>query len=202
MSPSVRFAGSSSIGEMDRYRTGMARGHAKVFDVLARTTTWVADEREMYERTVDVPQAMRSIAGPRRRPTRCSTACAGVYRFGIPPISIGSAWPTIGTVRIASPGTVTRLRGACPRRSWRRGPLGSPRRFLLRPHGGGPSRGFSLGWGDLLVMGGTCQRTYQHCVPEDGPELPAHRGDVSPHLGRRLARNRRGDPRVDGNAPC
>jgi hypothetical protein len=32
--------------------------------------------------------------------------------------------------------------------------------------GGGPSRAFDLGGGDLLVMGGTCQRTWQHAVPK------------------------------------
>jgi hypothetical protein len=31
--------------------------------------------------------------------------------------------------------------------------------------GGGRSLALSLGWGDLLVMGGTCQRTYQHAIP-------------------------------------
>jgi alkylated DNA repair dioxygenase AlkB len=44
--------------------------------------------------------------------------------------------------------------------------LGEPRRFLLRPKGGGPSRVFALGRGDLLVTGGTTQRTWQHSVPK------------------------------------
>jgi alkylated DNA repair dioxygenase AlkB len=44
--------------------------------------------------------------------------------------------------------------------------VGSPRRFLLRPASGGPSRGYDVGWGDLLVMGGSCQRTWQHAVPK------------------------------------
>src|SRR5262249_40235264 len=44
--------------------------------------------------------------------------------------------------------------------------VGAPRRFLLRPHGGGRSGAVSLGWGDLIVMGGSCQRTYQHSVPK------------------------------------
>jgi alkylated DNA repair dioxygenase AlkB len=54
--------------------------------------------------------------------------------------------------------------------------LGSPRRFLLRPVGGGPSRAFELHSGDLLVMGGTCQHTWQHCVPKvahAGPRMSA-----------------------------
>ena len=44
--------------------------------------------------------------------------------------------------------------------------LGERRPFLLRPKGGGRSLRFLLGEGDLLVMGGTCQRTWDHCVPK------------------------------------
>jgi alkylated DNA repair dioxygenase AlkB len=44
--------------------------------------------------------------------------------------------------------------------------LGEPRRFLLRPHGGGRSRAFALGRGDLLVTGGQTQRRYEHSVPK------------------------------------
>lgn len=44
--------------------------------------------------------------------------------------------------------------------------LGSPRRLLLRPRGGGQTLGFSLGHGDLVVMGGSCQRTWEHAVPK------------------------------------
>lgn len=44
--------------------------------------------------------------------------------------------------------------------------LGSARRFLLRPKGGGESLRLDPGSGDLLVLGGTCQRTWQHSVPK------------------------------------
>ena len=44
--------------------------------------------------------------------------------------------------------------------------VGAPRRFLLHPVASGRSRIFSLGWGDLLVMGGSCQRTWLHSVPK------------------------------------
>jgi alkylated DNA repair dioxygenase AlkB len=43
--------------------------------------------------------------------------------------------------------------------------LGEPRKLLLRPFGGGPSRPFALGRGDLFVTGGSCQRTWEHAVP-------------------------------------
>ena len=44
--------------------------------------------------------------------------------------------------------------------------LGSPRRLALRPRGGGESLSFTLGSGDLLVMGGSCQRTWEHAIPK------------------------------------
>jgi len=50
--------------------------------------------------------------------------------------------------------------------------LGEPRRFLLRPRGGGRTIPFSLGRGDLFVMGGACQRTWQHAVPKVARALP------------------------------
>jgi alkylated DNA repair dioxygenase AlkB len=67
--------------------------------------------------------------------------------------------------------------------------LGDPRRFLARPRGGGRSRHFALGRGDLLVTGGTFQRRWEHSVPKvaaagarlsiayrHGADLPAYRG--------------------------
>lgn len=44
--------------------------------------------------------------------------------------------------------------------------LGGPRRFRLRPTGGGTSRSFTLASGDLLVMGGACQQNWEHSVPK------------------------------------
>lgn len=44
--------------------------------------------------------------------------------------------------------------------------VGEPRKFLLRPKLGGPSKSFMLGRGDLLVTGGACQRAWQHSVPK------------------------------------
>ena len=47
--------------------------------------------------------------------------------------------------------------------------VGSARPLLLRPRGGGSRLSFPLGHGDLLVMGGTCQRTWEHAVPKHAP---------------------------------
>lgn len=52
--------------------------------------------------------------------------------------------------------------------------LGQARTFLLRPQGGGKSRSFRLGQGDLLVTGGQTQRRFEHSVPKvkaSGPRM-------------------------------
>lgn len=62
--------------------------------------------------------------------------------------------------------------------------LGASRAFRLRPHGGGPSIELHPAAGDLLVLGGTCQRTWQHCIPkvaQAGPRISVmFRHDVLP----------------------
>ncbi len=44
--------------------------------------------------------------------------------------------------------------------------VGDPRALLLRPNGGATAVRHDLGHGDLIVMGGSCQRTWEHCVPK------------------------------------
>jgi alkylated DNA repair dioxygenase AlkB len=44
--------------------------------------------------------------------------------------------------------------------------LGAPRRFLIKPRSGGRSTGLTPHSGDLIVMGGRCQRDWLHCVPK------------------------------------
>jgi alkylated DNA repair dioxygenase AlkB len=62
--------------------------------------------------------------------------------------------------------------------------VGEPRKFLLRPKGGGTSRTFHLGRGDLLVTGGKTQRTWDHSVPKvarAGPRISlAYRHGMDP----------------------
>jgi len=71
--------------------------------------------------------------------------------------------------------------------------LGEPRKFLLRRKGGGPSRAFRLGRGDLLVTGGATHRAWDHAVPKvarAGPRISiAFRYGLDPraYAGKRTA---------------
>jgi alkylated DNA repair dioxygenase AlkB len=70
--------------------------------------------------------------------------------------------------------------------------FGEPRTFLLRPKGGGTSRSFLLGGGDLLVTGGNTQRSWDHSIPKvkrAGPRISlAYRHDMDPsvYAGKRV----------------
>jgi alkylated DNA repair dioxygenase AlkB len=52
--------------------------------------------------------------------------------------------------------------------------VGAARQLRLRPRGGGASRSWNLGYGDLFVMGGACQHEWEHSVPKSrsaGPRI-------------------------------
>jgi alkylated DNA repair dioxygenase AlkB len=147
------------------YLPGCLTGHQQLFEELERPTRWHQDRREMYEKVLDVPrlyavlpedgpghpcvERMRRALGERYAQdfTRVTLA---LYRDGRDSV----AWHGDYVARRMDTALVATLS------------LGTPRRFLVRPKGGGRSRSFALGSGDLLVMGGTCQRTFQHCVPK------------------------------------
>jgi alkylated DNA repair dioxygenase AlkB len=70
--------------------------------------------------------------------------------------------------------------------------LGEPRKFLLRPKGGGRSHALLLGRGDLLVTGGRTQRAWDHAVPKvarAGPRITIafrYRLDPRAYAGKRI----------------
>ena len=70
--------------------------------------------------------------------------------------------------------------------------LGEPRKFLLRPKGGGASRPFLPLAGDLLVTGGKTQRAWEHSVPKvakAGPRISIafrHHMDPAAYRGKRI----------------
>lgn len=143
---------------------GWAQGADALFDEVLESAPWREPaDRPMYDRVVAVPRliATRWEAKPpvlgkagtclgRHYGRRLRSITANLYRDG----SDSVAWHG-DKVRHTRKDTVIAILS-----------LGSPRRFLLRPTGGGPSIGYSLHGGDLIVMGGTCQTGWQHCIPK------------------------------------
>jgi alkylated DNA repair dioxygenase AlkB len=144
---------------------GWLDGHEALFEILRDTTRWTHQRRRMYERVVDVPRLFASLPedGP-GHPVLNQASAALSERHGLRLDQISLAYYRDGQDSVAWHGdrlgrlvddTVVAILS-----------VGTPRRFLLRPASGGPSRAYELGWGDLLVMGGSCQRTWQHAVPK------------------------------------
>lgn len=141
-----------------------------LFDELLATMPWRAERRPMYDRVVDVPRLLSfhdletepaphpHIAELRDRLNDTyadelgepfTTAGLCLYRDGNDSV----AWhgDTIG--RSSTEDTMVAI--VC---------LGATRVFALRPRGGGKSLRLQHRHGDLLVMGGSCQRTWEHAI--------------------------------------
>lgn len=171
-------------------RPGWIAGADALFDRLLTAVPWRAEKRHMYDRVVDVPRLLsfyeegdplpdpvldrakqaldEHYAGELGEPFRTVGMC--LYRDGRDSV----AWhgDTIG--RGKTEDTIVAIVA-----------IGSPRTLLLRPRGGGPvppgagepaSRRplrRDLGHGDLLVMGGSCQRTWEHAIPKTARSVGA-----------------------------
>lgn len=157
-------------------RRGWVTGADTLFERLVARVPWQAERRRMYDRTVEVPRLL-SFYGERdllpdpvldvarhtldehyaaelREPFVTAGLC--YYRDGRDSV----AWhgDTIG--RGGTEDTMVAILS-----------VGEPRALLLRPRGPAPGEGapplrLKLGHGDLLVMGGSCQRTWEHAVPK------------------------------------
>lgn len=144
---------------------GWVGGDQTLMDQLVETTSWHAGRRPMYERIVDVPRLTAGIpkSGP-GHPVLREITKALKQRFGERMDRIGLALYRDGRDSVAPHGdTVAREMHSSVMATVS---CGAPRRFLLSPVVGGPSVSFDLGHGDLLVMGGTIQRTWRHGVPK------------------------------------
>lgn len=142
------------------------RGDDRLFDHLEHTTRWAEARREMYERMVDVPRLLATLPddGPGHVVLDlAASALSSRYRRPVDRVSMALyrggddsvAWhgDRMGEQVEDCIVAIVSLRG--------------PRRLRIRPKGGkGPVRSFDLGNGDLLVMGGACQRHYEHHVPK------------------------------------
>jgi alkylated DNA repair dioxygenase AlkB len=139
----------------------------EVFDVLCVSAPWRQGSRVMYDRTVDVPRLTAWCTDPARLPHPTLVRAFGALNehYGPEPFtSAGLCWYRDGRDSVAWHGDTirhTRRETVIAIVS-----LGAARPLALRPRGGGRSRTFHLGHGDLFVMGGTCQTTWEHAVPK------------------------------------
>jgi alkylated DNA repair dioxygenase AlkB len=152
-------------------RPGWLLGADALFQRLADFVPWRAERRKMYDRVVEVPRLL------------------SFYDDGdeLPDPALASARTALNAHYAAELGEEFRTAGLCLYRDGRdsvawhgdtigRGAtqdtmvaiisVGAPRALLLRPRGGGVALRHELGHGDLLVMGGSCQRTWEHAVPK------------------------------------
>lgn len=148
---------------------GWITGSDDVFLRLESEVPWRAERREMYDRVVDVPRLLchygvgdvlpdALLSDARERLSdryqaelgeRFATAGLCLYRDG----SDSVAWHGDRIGRGRTGDTMVAIVS-----------LGAARRLSLRPRGGGEQIGFALGHGDLVVMGGSCQRTWDHAI--------------------------------------
>ena len=152
-------------GAWIEHQPAWVSGHEELLERLWESTRWQAHRRRMYERVVDVPRLVATLPadGP-GHPLLPALGAALAARYGRPLYGPSLAAYRDGRDSVAFHGD--RLGRDVDDGIVAIVSLGAPRRFLLRPASGGASLPFDLGRGDLLVMGGSCQRTWQHGVPK------------------------------------
>ena len=145
-----------------------------VFLDLVESVPWRAERRQMYERMVDVPRLVcfydEGVALPHPILDEARSALSAHYEreLGEPFTTAGLcyyrdgrdsvAWHGDRIGRSSTDDTMVAILS-----------LGEARRLMLRPRYGrsdSSTIAFPLGHGDLIVMGGSCQRTREHSVPK------------------------------------
>ena len=152
-------------------RRGWVSGPSALFERLVTDVPWHAERREMYDREVAVPRLLAFYGEDDALPdpilTRARTALSEHYRaeLGEPLRTAGLCYYRDGRDSVAWHGD-TIGRGSREDTMVAIVSVGEPRALMLRPRGGGHALRYLLGHGDLIVMGGSCQRTWEHCVPK------------------------------------
>lgn len=150
---------------------GWVQGSDQLFWRLVDAVPWRAERRQMYDRTVDVPRLLsfydESATLPDPVLAQAREALSGHYadELGEPFTTAGLCYYRDGRDSVAWHGDII---GRSQREDTMVAivSLGAARKLMLRPRAGGDTVTFALGHGDLLVMGGSCQRTWEHAVPK------------------------------------
>jgi alkylated DNA repair dioxygenase AlkB len=150
---------------------GWVGGADELYAALRRDVPWQAERRQMYDSIVDVPRLLKFYGEDEALPHvalgECRDVLSAHYRdeLGEPFRTAGLclyrdgqdsvAWHGDRIGRARDLDTIVAILS-----------VGAPRDLMLRPRGGGTSIRVPAGHGDLVVMGGSCQRTWDHCVPK------------------------------------
>jgi alkylated DNA repair dioxygenase AlkB len=155
----------------------LAAGDA-LFTALLHDVPWHAERRQMYDSVVDVPRLTSFYAAGEPLPhpllvtARDALSAHYAPELGEPFVTAGLclyrdgrdsvAWHGDRIGRSRDSDTIVAILS-----------IGSSRTLALRPRDGGPIPGaatkslrFPLAHGDLVVMGGSCQRTWDHAIPK------------------------------------
>lgn len=153
---------------------GFVVGHGQLLTQLTTLEGWEQRRRWMYNRVVDEPRLTAEYGDLSQAPQiivelattlarRLDTPYDRVWMNWYRDNADGTGWHADRPANKAPTAVIPVLS------------LGATRRFLVRPVGGGPSTVFAPAGGDLIIMGGRCQRDWQHCVPKQkaiaGPRM-------------------------------
>jgi alkylated DNA repair dioxygenase AlkB len=171
----------------------------ELFDVLVREVPWHQERMHMYDSTVRVPRLLarysqgEALPHPVLEDARSALNAHYGEELGEPFVSAGLCLYRDGSDSVAWHGD--RIARDSPADTMVAiVSLGATRPFALRPKSGGPGLRLSVGHGDLLVMGGSCQRTWLHSIPKVAGALGARisvqfRPDWGNKLNKSLAKS-------------
>lgn len=144
-------------------------GDETLFAALASNAEWRQPVVRMYDNDVLTPRLVARVDHD-LHPVIPEMIMTLSSRYGRSLDQVSAGWYRDGNDSVAYHGDrVARERDVATVATVS---LGAARRFLVRPKRGGPGRAFSLGHGDLVVMGGSCQRTWEHAVPKVSSSEP------------------------------
>ncbi|GLZ11902.1 alkylated DNA repair protein [Actinomadura sp. NBRC 104425] len=152
-------------------RPNWIAGADALFERLLTAVPWRAERRHMYDRVVDVPRLLAfydedaPLPDPLLDQAKRALNAHYAEELGEPFSTAGLCLYRDGRDSVAWHGD-TIGRGSTQDTMVAIVSVGAPRSLLLRPRSGGSALRYDLGHGDLIVMGGSCQRTWEHSIPK------------------------------------
>jgi len=150
---------------------GWLLGSDQVLKTLLDQVQWRTERRQMYDREVAVPRLLRWYAEGEDLPhpvlTEAKSTLNSHYQkeLGETFVTAGLCLYRDGRDSVSWHGD-TIGRGSHTDTMVAIVSVGSERSLLLRPRSGGATLRVPVGHGDLVVMGGSCQRSWEHAIPK------------------------------------